>query len=426
MKILLTGATGFVGRHVRDALLADGHELVCAARRKIDSTNPRLRYIAADFAKDTDKSAWMARLDGVDVVINTVGIFRESAEQTFAAVHLAAPRALFAACAEAGSVKLVVQLSALGADEHATTAYHLSKKAADDALADLPLASVILQPSLIYGKDGASAKAFRMLASMPLTLRFGSAPQLVQPIHIDDVCAAVVALVRHADDTSARGLRVPLVGPRALPFTDYLAALRRLMGMGNPRVLRLPARLARALAGLGGWLPGALLDRDALSMLDRGNHADPRMTEQLLGRAPRAIDSFVEDPAAERLQAKLHWLLPLLRFSIAAVWIATALVSFGLYPVELSYDLLARTGIPAALHPLMLFGAATFDLALGLGILLLPKRRLLWLAQLVLIGFYTVVIAVKLPEFLLHPYGPLTKNLPMLAAIWLLYELEEH
>jgi hypothetical protein len=42
-----------------------------------------------------------------------------------------------------------------------------------------------------------------------------------------------------------------------------------------------------------------------------------------------------------------------------------------------------------------------------------------------LIGFYTVVIAWKLPEFLVHPYGPLTKNLPMLAAIWLLYALED-
>ncbi|MEJ7806963.1 MAG: DoxX-like family protein [Telluria sp.] len=47
------------------------------------------------------------------------------------------------------------------------------------------------------------------------------------------------------------------------------------------------------------------------------------------------------------------------------------------------------------------------------------------MAQLGLIGFYSVVIAIMLPEFLLHPYGPLTKNLPMLAAIWLLYELEE-
>lgn len=426
MKILLTGATGFVGRHVRDALLADGHDLVCAVRRKIDSTTPRLRFITADFAKDTDKSAWMARLEGIDVVINTVGIFRPGRAQTFAALHTETPRALFAACAERGTVKLVLQLSALGADEQAATAYHLSKKAADDMLAALPLASVIVQPSLIYGKDGTSARMFRMLASMPLAVRFGDAPQLVQPIHIDDVSAAFVALVRRTGRTTPHGLRLALVGPRALPFTGYLGALRRAMGMGKQRVLRLPGGLARALAGAGRWLPGGILDADALSMLDRGNSADAGPTTQLLGRAPRAIDTFIEDAPAERAQAKLGWLLPLLRLSIAAVWIATALVSFGWYPVELSYDLLARTGIPATLQPMMLYGAATFDLALGLGIVLLPKRRWLWLAQLGLIAFYTVVIAIKLPEFLLHPYGPLTKNLPMLAAIWLLYELEEH
>jgi len=72
----------------------------------------------------------------------------------------------------------------------------------------------------------------------------------------------------------------------------------------------------------------------------------------------------------------------------------------------------------------MLCGASAFDLLMGLGILLLARRRWLWLLQLGLIGFYTVVIAWKLPEFLIHPYGPLTKNLPMLAAIWLLYEQE--
>jgi hypothetical protein len=107
------------------------------------------------------------------------------------------------------------------------------------------------------------------------------------------------------------------------------------------------------------------------------------------------------------------------------VWIATAIVSAAVYPPELSYRLLERSGVPAQWGPLMLYGAALFDLLLGLGILLLARRRWLWLVQLLLIGFYTVVIAWKLPEFLWHPYGPLTKNLPMLAAIWLLYQLEE-
>jgi len=416
MRILLTGASGFIGSRLQTALLGEGHELLCTARKPGASGHPRLSFIEADFSKDTGKSAWTARLQGIDAVINCVGIFRESGRQTFAALHTDTPCALFAACADAGHVQLVVQLSALGADSGADTAYHRSKKAADDFLASLPLRACIVQPSLVYGRDGSSARAFRILASLPFGLRFGAAPQLVQPIHVDDLVDAICALVRQP----ATG-RIALVGPQALSFTDYLAALRRGMGMGRQLVLRLPGVLARMVARLG----FGLLDRDALRMLDRGSTADPAATAGLLGRAARPVERFIDYPAAERSQARLGWLLPVLRSALAAVWIATALVSFGLYPVQDSLALLERTGVPPAWAPLMLYGAAGVDLLIGLAILLLRRRRWLWLAQLLLVGFYTIVVAWKLPEFLLHPYGPLTKNLPMLAAIWLLYELEE-
>jgi uncharacterized protein YbjT (DUF2867 family) len=433
MRILLTGATGFIGQHLLHALLADGHDVVCAVRhperRGTLPDHPRLTAIHADFAHDTDKSAWLARLSGVEAVINTVGIFRERGTQTFENLHTRTPRALFAACAESDDVHMVVQLSALGADEQADTAYHLSKKAADDYLATLPIRAVIVQPSLVYGPDGASARAFKAMASLPFVARLGHSPQLVQPIHVDDVVAAIVTLLRQrlyadkADGGTVR--RIALVGPQALPFIDYLAALRRALGMNRLRVLPLPGFVARLLARVGGWLPGALLDPDALRMLDRGNTADPGPTLRLLGRPPRPIASFVVDPGAERARAKLDWLLPVLRLAIAAVWIATAVVSAFIFPPAASYELLARTSIPEHLRPLMLYGAALFDLLLGLSTLFLRRRRWLWLMQLALIGFYTIVIAFRLPEFLIHPYGPLTKNLPMLAAIWLLYELEK-
>lgn len=431
MRILLTGASGFIGQHLLQALLAEGHHVICAVRTpriNLDtSLDPRLSYVRADFVQDTDKSVWLARLSGVEAVINTVGIFREAGNQTFARLHTETPRALFAACAESEHVRIVIQLSALGADQDADTRYHLSKRAADDYLASLPLRAYIVQPSLVYGKDGTSARVFKGLASMPFTVRFGSAPQLVQPVHIDDVVGAMLALLRHRlpPAPGVTAMRVPLVGPEALPFTDYLGRLRAAMGMGRLRVLPLPGALARLMARCGRWLPSGLLDEEALRMLDRGNTGDPAVIAHLLGRPLTTIDAFVTEPRAERTLAKLAWLLPVLRWSIVAVWIATAIVSFGLYPTEASYELLARTGIPEAFQPLMLYGAASFDLLLGLGIAFLPRRRWLWLAQLALIGFYTVVIAFKLPEFLLHPYGPLTKNLPMLAAIWLLYELEE-
>ena len=449
MRVLLTGATGFIGSHLAAALLARGHEVVAAGRHP--GRDRRMGFVPADFAHDTEKAVWAARLKGVDVVVNAVGIFRPHGGATFAAVHAAAPHALFAACAEAG-VHYVVQVSALGADAGAQSAFHASKKAADDALAALPLDGCIVQPSLVYGEEGASARLFRMLATMPLAVQLGRAAQLVQPIHIDDVTAAICTLVEQGggrmevpgagvpgcvDGAAARrsvavggGVRrLALVGPEAMPFIDYLGALRRAMGLGRWRlpVLRLPDWVARTAAAVAGMLPGSPLDREALAMLARGNSADAAPLAALLGRPPRVVRDFIAHPLATRTLAQLDWLLPLLRLSIAAVWVWTAIVSAGLYPAAESYALLTRTGIPPAMAPLMLYGAAALDLAFGLATLAWPRRtrRWLWLAQIALIVFYSVVIAWRLPEFLLHPYGPISKNLPMLTALWMLYELEK-
>jgi hypothetical protein len=102
----------------------------------------------------------------------------------------------------------------------------------------------------------------------------------------------------------------------------------------------------------------------------------------------------------------------------------TGIVSLGIYPVEQSYELLARTGVPAALRPLALYGAALLDLAFGVATLALRSARWLWLAQIALIAAYTVIISVRLPEYWLHPYGPILKNLPMLALLLLLFVLD--
>jgi uncharacterized protein YbjT (DUF2867 family) len=421
--ILLTGASGFIGRHLADALLTQGHDVIVTSRRPGHSARPGLREVAADFAQDTEPAAWLPRLVGVDAVINAVGILREAPGQRFELLHERAPRALFAACAEAG-VKLVMQLSALGADQHATSRYHLSKKAADDYLRGLGLPAVILQPSLVYGADGASATLFSTLASLPVVALPGGGRQGVQPVHVDDLCALVLALLA-APPASARTITV--AGPQPITLRAMLAGLRAAMGLGRLHVAPVPMPLARMAASAGTLLPGSLLDAETLSMLERGNTGDVTDMTALLGHAPRPLSRFITPAEAPtvRLRAQLNWLLPVLRWSIALVWIITGIVSLGLYPVQESYALLARTGITGALAPLMLYGAALMDLAFGIGSLVLKRRRWLWLAQLTLILFYTVIISFRLPEFWLHPYGPLLKNLPMLAAIWLLYELEK-
>lgn len=419
---MLTGANGFIGRHLAEALAASHHQVVCAVRNPSLSKDPRFRYIAADFTRDTDPAGWQPRLVGVDVVINTVGIIQEQGRQTFDTIHSRAPRALFAASVAAG-VKMVIQISALGADHGAQSRYHLSKKEADDFLAGLPLNWAIVQPSLVYGPDGVSARTFSMLASLPVIPLPGRGGQMIQPVHIDDVVACIVALL----DSAEQKTRMVVAGPQPMSLRDFLYRLRNAMGLGTAYFLPIPMPLIRFAAKAGSLLPGSLLDPETLQMLERGNTTGEVRSIALSGWQPRPVENFIarSERGAIAMQARLNWLLPMLRISIALVWIVTGIVSLGLYPVEDSYALLARVGITGILAPAMLYGAALLDLVFGLATLVLRRRRQLWGAQLAVILFYTMVITWKLPEFWLHPYGPLLKNLPMLAAIWLLLELEE-
>ena len=120
--------------------------------------------------------------------MNAVGILRERGGQTFDAVHTRTPVALFDACIAAG-VRRIVQISALGADT-GNSGYFRSKRAADARLAATEANWVIVQPSLVYGPGGTSARMFSMMASLPLTPLPGDGKQLVQPIHVDDLIAA--------------------------------------------------------------------------------------------------------------------------------------------------------------------------------------------------------------------------------------------
>jgi uncharacterized protein YbjT (DUF2867 family) len=422
---LVTGAGGFIGRSLSAALGRAGHEVICAVRDPDSALqrDPSGRYVHADYTTDFEPARWAPRVAAMDAAVNAVGIFRERGAQAFDSVHLRAPRALFTACAAAG-VK-VVQISALGADAAAASRYHTSKRAADEFLLHVCARAVVAQPSIVYGPGGASARLFAMLAALPVIPLPGRGDQLLQPIHIDDLAPALVALV---ETEMYNGSRVPMVGPLAVSLRDFLCALRAAMPpCGTARFISIPPMAMNAAARVAALHPRSLLSPESLAMLVRGNTGDAEPTRRLLGRPPRPVTEFVApaEAGAIHVSASLAWLLPVLRISIALVWIASGIVSLGLFPVGESYVLLERVGLSGAALPVALYGAAALDVAIGIGILVMRRRRTLWLAQIVLILLYTAIITFQLPEFWLHPFGPVLKNVPMLAAIWMLYVLED-
>jgi hypothetical protein len=149
------------------------------------------------------------------------------------------------------------------------------------------------------GLDGASSRMLRQIASLPLLPMPGSGEKSIQPIHIDDLCLAMARLLV-AGAVSRR--RIPLVGPVPLTYR-YLCALRAGMGLGSAPVLGMPmpAGLVLVSAWIGERVPGAVLTRENLAMLERGNTADAAMTKTLLGRAPRPVATFIAPQEATLL-----------------------------------------------------------------------------------------------------------------------------
>ncbi|MRW87463.1 NAD-dependent epimerase/dehydratase family protein [Pseudoduganella sp. FT26W] len=415
MKILILGATGLIGSHALQALRGAGCAVTGLSRRRPEGERD---WLEADFGGMTAERDWLPLLAGFDAVVNCVGIIRESRDGDFDRLHRAAPVALFAACERLG-VRRVVQVSALGSHPDAATGYWRSKGAAEADLLARDLELSIIRPSLVYGEEGASSVMFRMLATLPALMMPMAHRARVQPVHVDDLAAAIVKLVT-AEQAPPRELAV--VGPRASTMAGYLDDLRRGMQAAPALVLALPMPVARIVARVAALIPSSALTPESLLMLelsaDGSNTADASAAAALLGRPLRDPAGFAQ--AAQRIVAVWAWAGTLITLAMAALWLWTAAVSWFGWPHAESRTWLAACGVPAAAQEPVLLAASLADAAIGL-LLLLRLRRWLWAAQLALVGGYTAAMSAFLPAFWLHPFGPLSKNLPLLALMFLMW-----
>jgi uncharacterized protein YbjT (DUF2867 family) len=268
MNVLLTGASGFIGRNVAAALARAGHRV-----------RPLSRRHGADMGRMLRPADWRTPLDDIDAVVNCVGIIGETRAQGFAPLHTLAPIALFQACVSAG-IRRVIQVSALGADETAFSAYHLSKRAADDHLRALDLDWLVLRPSLVHGLGGASSALFLRLARLPLIPVIGDGRQRLQPVHVGDVAAAILCGL-----TAPGRQTIDVAGAQTFAFDEWLQHLRQAQGLPRGRVLRVPLAAALALVRLG--RPFSPMARpENLLMLNANYHADTLPLARLIGRPP--------------------------------------------------------------------------------------------------------------------------------------------
>lgn len=283
MRIFLTGASGFIGRHVAVELSQAGHQLTCLVRQKPTTPlNLSTRYVLAEWLKP---ATWLDQLAEHDIVINCVGMLRESRQASFQAVHTSVPTALFKAAAQYGLQK-IIQISALGADVAASQAFVRSKALADQFLSQQVIPWVVLRPSFVYGAGCYSMELFRRLACLPITPILGDGRYQVQPIQIGDLVRAIRQCV---ENPTIANCTIEAGGGEQLSF---LQLLERLAASQN-RQLRpwvVPNWLGQLLAQIGTTTGFGPINRAELSLLLQGNTCDLSAFRHYFGFEPSRFE----------------------------------------------------------------------------------------------------------------------------------------
>ena len=295
--VLVLGGSGFIGRHTVEALQNQRCQVVIGSRHplRIDALLPagalRCPRRTARFESLTAADDWEDLLDGVDVVINCVGILRQRGRENYERVHRLAPAALAEACRRK-NLRLI-HVSALGLQPGARSRFLKSKLAGEQALRDSGADWHIVRPSLLDGEGGYGARWLRLLARSPIHALPADACGKIAALDVRDLGEALAAIATRpaSSDIEHRenAREYELGGTDLRTLAEYVASIRRLRTARPAWVLRVPsliARMASHLFDLLHWSPFSfghweLLRRDNCPAIDR--------LPELLGRAPRQV-----------------------------------------------------------------------------------------------------------------------------------------
>ncbi|WP_106752630.1 complex I NDUFA9 subunit family protein [Pannonibacter carbonis] len=269
--VTVFGGSGFIGRHVVQALARRGYRIRAAVRRpdlaehlqplggvgQIMPVQANLRY-----RWSVDRA-----VEGADAVVNLVGILAASGKQTFDAVQAFGPRAIAEAARGAG-LSAITHLSAIGADAASDADYARTKAAGEAAVLETLPDSVILRPSIVFGPEDQFFNRFAAMARVsPALPLIGGGMTKFQPVYVCDVAEAVAKAV---DGDLTPGAVYELGGPEVKSFKECMELMLEVI-QRQRLLLPIPFGVASLQAGILERLPGKLLTTDQVRMLKVDN-----------------------------------------------------------------------------------------------------------------------------------------------------------
>ncbi len=258
-NVLVTGATGFVGRNIVRELLLRGYKPICLVR---DAAKLRKQHPTVDPDRITpiigslrDEKALQHAADLSQAAIHLVGIIieRRLRGRTFDRIHVRGTINVANAAKRAG-INRFLHMSALGARPDAVSKYHQTKWTAEQYVRDTDLDWTIFRPSLIHGPDGEFMQLMKRFTSKlipPVIPYFGSGEAKLQPVYVKDVARSFVAALKNDE---AIGQVIPLGGPRQYSWKQLYTVCRAIIPESKlwKPIVSQPIPIAKLLAAISG------------------------------------------------------------------------------------------------------------------------------------------------------------------------------
>ena len=290
--ILVTGASGYVGRHVvrRLADVSPGDIRAMVRSAHSYQAPAGVSVVEADL---TRAASLPAAVQGADTIIHCAALtadIKEPYHGAYDAINRVGTENLTAAAASAGTRRLVV-MSGLGTQPAPIHTYMATRWAMEEAVRRSGIAYVILRPSVQFG-DGAEfvAALARLARQSPVVPLLGGGGLLFQPIWVEDV---VTCIEKSVASEELLNREITIGGSEQLSFKEIIEAI--LKAMHTRRILApLPLPLARLGAGLMQVLPHPPLTPASLELFGFDNIATPDAVDREFGFHPRAFREYLE------------------------------------------------------------------------------------------------------------------------------------
>lgn len=237
-KIAITGGTGFVGGHLAQRLVDEGHEVVLISRSAGAPSGLRgksgVTVAASDLSSVEELAAAFA---GCDAVAHCAGINREIGSQTYQRVHINGTRHVVATAKKAG-VRRITLMSFLRARPNCGSPYHASKWAAEEIVRSSGLDYTIFKAGMVYGRgDHMLDHLSHAFYTLPILATVGFRQKAIRPLAIDDLVHVMhAALV----DGRLPNQTIAITGAEELYLSDAAARVAKVLGR---RVWMFPAPL---------------------------------------------------------------------------------------------------------------------------------------------------------------------------------------